>query len=106
MPRRQHTGIFGKTFLLSFLMMVVIILLFAALTIPRQRNAILKSIEAQANGISSSIAQVCANAIAIEDYAFIVEHNLQVLQGSPHILYVIVVRRNGLSLVHTRNQWE
>ncbi len=60
----------------------VIILLFAALTIPRQRNAILKSIEAQANGISSSIAQVCANAIAIEDYAFIVEHNLQVLRGS------------------------
>lgn len=106
MQRWQHTGIFGKTFLLSILIMVVIILLFAALTIPRQRNAILKSIEAQANGISSSIAQVCANAIAIEDYAFIVEHSLQVLQGSPHILYIIVEHRNGFSLIHTHNSWE
>ena len=106
MQRRQHTGIFGKTFLLSFLMMVAIILLFAALTIPRQRKAILKSIEAQANGISSSIAQVCANAIAVEDYAFIVEHNMQVLRGSPQILYVIVEHRNGFALVHTQNQWE
>ena len=104
--KSRRMGIFRKTFLLAFLLMVVIILLFAALTIPRQRQAILKSIEAQANGISASIAQVCADAIAMEDYAFIVEHNLKVLQGSPSILYIIVTGRNGVSLVHTRNQWE
>ncbi|GAK60630.1 multi-sensor hybrid histidine kinase [Candidatus Vecturithrix granuli] len=106
MPARQRTGIFRKTFLLAFLLMVVIILFFATLTIPRQRKTILKSMEAQANAISSSIAQVCADAIATQDYPFLVEHNLKMLQGNPSILYVIVAYQNGFSLVLTQNRWE
>jgi len=104
-PRRRRAGIFLRTFLLSFLLSSTIIAIFALVTIPRQRAAIIRSIESQARSVSASIAQVCGNAIVNEDYGFIVEHNMEVVHGSPDILYVIVARRDGFCLIHTADGW-
>ncbi|MCP4347719.1 MAG: PAS domain S-box protein [Desulfobacterales bacterium] len=102
----KRKGIFFRFFILSILMIITIITIFSAVTIPRQRKTIIKNMEAQARSVSTSIAQVCGNAIVIEDYSFIVEHNMEVLNQNPDILYVIVVRRDGFSLVHTADGWE
>ncbi len=104
--QRRNTGIFFRSFMLLTSASSITILFFAFLTIPRQHDAILKSIEAQAESVSASIAQVCGNAIMSEDYAFIVEHNLEVVQNSADILYVIVARHDGFSLLHTKKGWE
>ena len=110
-PRRgtkavaNKSGIFLRTFALSSLLILGVILIFAAATIPRQKNAILKSLESQAHSVSASIAQVCGNAVVTEDYSFIVEHSLQVVRGSPNILYVGVARREGFTLIHTAQSW-
>jgi len=91
---------------MAILIVILIIFLFMAITIPRQMTIILKSMEAQARSVSSSIALVCANAIVIEDFSFIVEHSLNVVKNNPDILYVIVTRKDGFSLIHTEGRWE
>ncbi len=103
---QKRRGIFLRTFLLSFLLSFIIIAIFSAVTIPRQRDAIIQSLEFQARSVSASITQVCGNAIVSEEYDFIVEHSLEVIRNSPDILYIIVVRRSGFSLVHTAGNWE
>jgi len=103
---QKRRGIFHRTFLLSFLLSLIIITIFSVVTISRQRDAIIQSLESQAMSVSASIKQVCGNAIVSEEYDFIVEHNLEVIRNSPDILYILVVRHNGFSLVHTNGSWE
>ena len=71
------------------------------LIIPRERTALLKSIESQAKILSASIAEVSGNSFITGDYSIIVEHNTQMMGSGPDILYIIIVRNDGLSLVHT-----
>ncbi len=59
----------------------------------------------QAESIATSISVVCENALIIEDYAFVVEHNLKVTQENPHILYIRLIRRDGFMLIHTADRW-
>lgn len=104
--KKSHRGIFYRFFLLSSLLSIIIITVFAIFTIPRQQETILKSIEKQAKIVSASINQVCGNALISEEYGFIVDHNLRMIRDSDDIVYIIVVGKDGFSLVHTGGHWE
>jgi len=99
-------GIFFRTFLLLFLLSLTIIIIFSAVAIPRQKGAIIKSLESEARSVSASISQVCGNAIVSEDYEFIVEHSLEVIRNSSGILYIVIVSKNDFTLIHTPGRWE
>ncbi len=79
--------------------------LFAAATIPYQRTAILDAMESEAKSTVTSIDQVTATAIITEDFGTVVEHCLRVVMESPTIVYVVVTRADGFSLVITKNGW-
>ena len=104
--RRKWGGIFFRTFLLLFLLSLTITIVFSAIAIPRQKGAIIKSLEFEARSVSASISQVCGNAIVNEDYEFIVEHSLGVIRNSPDILYIVIVSRNDFVLIHMAGRWE
>ena len=104
--RRKWGGIFFRTFLLLFLLSLTIIIIFSVVAIPRQKGAIIKSLEFEARSVSASISQVCGNAIVNEDYEFIVEHSLEVIRNSPDILYIVIVSRNDFVLIHMAGRWE
>jgi len=89
-----------------FLLSLTIIIIFSAVAIPRQKGAIIKSLESEARSVSASISQVCGNAIVSEDYEFIVGHSLEVIRNSSGILYIVIVRNNGFTLLHTPGRWE
>jgi PAS domain S-box-containing protein len=79
--------------------------LFAISTIPYQRTAILDAMESEAKSTVTSIDQVTASAIITEDFGTVVEHCLRVVKESPTIVYVVVTRSDGFSLVITKNGW-
>jgi len=106
LSRRKWGGIFLRTFLLLLLLSLSIIIIFSSVAIPRQKNAIIKSLESEARSVSASISQVCGNAIVSKDYEFIVAHSLEVIRNSPGILYIVIVSRNGFTLLHTPGRWE
>ncbi|MEE9605156.1 MAG: PAS domain S-box protein, partial [Candidatus Scalindua sp.] len=103
---KKKVGIFLRTFSSFLILALVVMALFTFVTIPWQRNAIIKSVESHAKIISASIAQISGNAIISEDYSFIVDHCLEVLNGSVDILYIAVARHDGFSLIHTANNWK
>ncbi|HTP65813.1 MAG TPA: ATP-binding protein [Geobacteraceae bacterium] len=79
--------------------------LFAITSIPYQRTAILEAMESEAKSTVTSIDQVTATAIITEDFGTVVEHCLRVVKESPTIVYVVVTRNDGFSLVITKNGW-
>ena len=99
-------SIFFRSFFYLLALAFTIIVTITVLMIPREQNILLQSMESQARSLSASIAEVCGNAFVIGDYSFIVDHNMQVIQGSPDILYIIVARNNGLSMIHTSDNWQ
>ncbi len=99
-------GIFFRTFTLLITLALVIIVLFVFMIIPREKVSLLKSIESLAKSLAASISEVSANSFITGDYSFIVDHNMQVIKSSPDVLYILVVRHDGLSLLHTADHWE
>jgi PAS domain S-box-containing protein len=79
--------------------------LFAVATIPYQRTAILEAMESEAKSTVTSIDQVTASAIITEDFGTVVEHCMRVVRESPTIVYVVVTRNDGFSLVITKEGW-
>ncbi len=104
--RKSHRGIFYRFFLLSSLLSIVVITVFAVFTIPRQREMILKRFEKQAKSISSAVSQISGNAFVNGEYGLIVDHNLKMIRDSDDIEYIIVVRKDGFSLVQIDGHWE
>jgi two-component system, sensor histidine kinase len=92
--------------LISSALIIISLGLFVLATIPYQRTAILDAMESEAKSTVTSIDQVTATAIITEDFGTVVEHCLRVVQESPSIVYVVVTRNDGFSLVITKNGWE
>jgi signal transduction histidine kinase len=99
-------SLFFRVFGLLIALSIFTILLFAVMVIPREKQAFLDSLLSQAHSLSASISEVSANAFVSGDYGFIVDHNIQVIKSSQDIYYIIVVRHDGLSLIHTQDRWE
>jgi signal transduction histidine kinase/HPt (histidine-containing phosphotransfer) domain-containing protein len=61
--------------------------------------------ESNARGMATSIGQVTLASIVLEDYSPVVDHCIKVLNENPSILYIVVTRKDGFSLIHTRGKW-
>ncbi len=92
--------------LISSALIIISLGLFILAMIPYQRTAILDAMESEAKSTVTSIDQVTATAIITEDFGTVVEHCLRVVQESPSIVYVVVTRNDGFSLIITKKGWE
>jgi signal transduction histidine kinase len=91
--------------MISSTLVIITLGLFVLATIPYQRTAILDAMESEAKSTVASIDQVTASAIITEDFGTVVEHCLRVVKESPSIVYVVVTRNDGFSLVITKHGW-
>jgi signal transduction histidine kinase/HPt (histidine-containing phosphotransfer) domain-containing protein len=94
-----------RTTLLCWSLLVITILIILVLIIPYSKRALLNNMESNAKGMATSIGQVTLTALALEDYSPVVDHCIKVLNENPSILYIVVTRKDGFSLVHTRGNW-
>ena len=101
----RKTGILFRTTLLTWTIIIVIIGTFLAFLIPTQKTSLMSGMQTNAESIATSIGQVTASAIVLEDYSAVVDHCMMVVQKRPSILYVVVTRKDGFSLIHTDASW-
>jgi signal transduction histidine kinase len=92
-------GVFGS---LLFAMTAI----YGALIIPLQRDSLLQVLYSQAATVSRSIIQASADAMLTDDFGFVVEHNLQVLQNNKSIRAVLIVPRRGTAVRIAQSGWE
>lgn len=79
--------------------------IFAFMVIPLQRDQLLSQYDSKANVIHSMISQVVSSAIVLEDFSQIVEQCMTVVNQNPSVVYVVITKRDGFSLVHTKTRW-
>lgn len=99
------TSIYGRTAMLSWLLIIGTLIVYVSILIPSQKREAADRMKSEANGIAASIGQVTANSIILEDYSFAVEQCLKVISESKSVQYIVISRHDGFSLVHTGHQW-
>ena len=100
-PRKIST----KAAIYSWILVIATLILYLAFTLPYQKRVFIDSMGSEARNIASSISQVTAAAIVAEDYSSSIDHCMKVLKGSESLVYVVITRRDGFSLVHTVTGW-
>jgi len=78
---------------------------FLLVTLQQLRKSLVLGMESTAATIATSIGQVTATAIVVEDYSSVVDHCMQVLDKQPFILYIVITREDGFSLVNMADKW-
>jgi len=78
---------------------------FLLVALHQLRRSLVLGMESTAAAIATSIGQVTATAVVVEDYSSVVDHCLQVLEAQPSILYIVITRRDGFSLVNMADKW-
>jgi len=111
LPKTIGAGRFGRrsillrTALLSWIVVILALVLFMAFIIPYQRDILRDRLESTAAVIATSIDQVTVTSIVVEDYSPVIEHCLKVVRERPTVLFLVVTRRDGFSLVHRADSW-
>ncbi len=100
-----HKGILVRTALLSWALIIITLFIFILGIIPTQKEVLEERMKTEAKDIASSIGQVTASAIINKDYGFTVDYCLKMVKQSNSILYVVITRKDGFSLVQTKNGW-
>ncbi|MBF0452886.1 MAG: HAMP domain-containing protein [Candidatus Magnetomorum sp.] len=99
-------GILKHTFKMIMTIILIIITVFAGLTLIRQDAVIMKVVENQAQSLSVSVARVNQDAMVSSDYGFIVENTLTLIQRIPNLAYVIMTKEDRFALIHIKERWE
>lgn len=91
--------------LLSWLVTLLTLAIFATATIPEQKKDLLEALDSKARGISSSLQEVTAGAAVSEDYSSVVDQCVQVLAGDQAIDYLVITKNDGVSVIVERAGW-
>lgn len=102
-PRKR--SILTKTAFFSGSIVIFTVGIFVVSAIPFQKAQLIDAMEAKAQLSYTSIAQITASALIVNGYSTVVDHCVNVVTENPDILYVVITRHDGMSLVHTRKQW-
>jgi len=98
-------GILRRTALIIWVVTLITVTGFIVAIIPEQKAALLKSLDSTAKVTATSIGEVTAASIVLEDYSAVVDHCLRVLTENQVIYYIVITRRDGFSLLHVGNKW-
>ncbi len=96
---------FMRVFLVFGSLLLAMTALYGMLIVPLQQDSLLKVMYSQADIVSRSIIQACSEAMITDDFGFIVEHNLQVLQNNRNIRSVLITPKRGTTIRIAPEGW-
>ena len=103
--RPWYKSILFRTTMLSWLVISFTLSFFVLSITPFQKKIAINRMQSQAKSVAASVGQVTANSLVLNDYSFAVDHCLKVVDESPAIVYVVVTKHDGFSLIHTNESW-
>lgn len=106
MSVRFGNKIFLRVFIVFGTLMLAITMVIALMIIPLQQRSLQQIMYTQAITVSQSIVQACSDAMISQDFSFIVEHNVEVLENNSGIRYVMVSPLRGQPIWIEPKHWE
>lgn len=103
--RNSSSKIAFRIALLSWLIALFTLLIFAMLNIPEQKKAFLQNLESKAKSVAVALHDSAAAAAITEDYASVVSAAQTMLAGDEDIEFLIVAKNDGFALIMEKNKW-
>jgi two-component system sensor histidine kinase/response regulator len=103
--RFKEQGLLIKTTLLCWAVIVITIIVFLLTFTPYQKQLIIDNMLAKAKVMATSIAQITNKSIVEQDYSSLVDHCMKIVNNNKSILYLVITRKDGYSLIHLRDKW-
>jgi signal transduction histidine kinase len=91
---------------MAWALVIFTVAIFLGVTIPPQRQQLLDEMRQRGKVVFTSTAQVAVESIILEDFSVFVEYCINLIAKNPSIEYVVLTRKDGYSLVHTRTYWK
>ncbi len=101
----RRTSILLRAIKLSWVVSIITIIVFAFSIIPLQRVSLLDSLRSTAQLVSTSVSEVAAGAIVVEDYSSAVDHCLKIVKNGESVRFIVITRNDGYSLIHKPDGW-
>lgn len=95
-----------KTAIFAWILIIVTIILLVVFSLPYQDEVILNRMKTEANDLVSSIINSNAPSLMIEDYHDIIDFQLNLIERSKSILYIVIVKRDGFAILFKKDNWE
>ncbi len=103
--KKRKLSVLLKVAILSWSVTVFTIALFAFAIFPEQRASLIQNLNSKAQLVSTSIADVAASSIVIEDYSAVVDHCMKIVDKGESVPFVVITRKDGFSLIHQTSGW-
>lgn len=98
--------LFMRVFLFFAGLLMAMIAFYSAMVIPLQKEALYKAMYSQAETVSNTIIQACSDAMLSDDYGFIVDHSLGVLQKNLNMHRVTFFPSRGNAMRIGPHGWQ
>ena len=91
---------------MSWSMILFTVTIFLLAVIPYQRQQLVDEMVQRALVVNTSTGQVAMESILLEDLSAVVDHCMSIVDQNPSLIYIVLTRTDGFSLVHTRGSWK
>ena len=98
-------SIMRRTVLLSFGVTFGVVMVLIAIIYPSQKHLQQVNINNHGMDIATSVADITESALILEDYTSAIEHCLKLLNKSPSVLYIKIIKKDGFVLAHDAEGW-
>lgn len=99
-------GLFFRTIGFSWSIAFVAVMIFVFTIIPSQKKVFNDHLVSKAEAIAASLQEITSGSAVSEDYTAVVDHSMTVLSRDDSVLFLVVTRNDGYSLVHNQNEWK
>ncbi|MEN6331923.1 MAG: ATP-binding protein [Smithella sp.] len=103
--RNHRKGIAVRIAVLSWLVALSTLLIFAVVTVPQQKKVFLQNLESKATSVAVSLHEAAAGAAISEDYASVVNTAQTMLAGDPKLNFLVVAKNDGNALIIEKTGW-
>ena len=103
--RRRHNRILFRTVSMAWLIVVFTVAIFIAAVIPYQRRQLVAEMRQRALVVYTSTAQMTVESVVMDDFSAVVDHCMGIITHNPSVLYIVVTRKDGFSLIHHQGTW-
>lgn len=105
-PRFQpQRRILFRTIALSWIVILFALGVFLSFLIPYQKELLTENMNIQGRLITASVLDKTASSVILEDFSAVVDQCMTVVTQNSSLLYLVLTRKDGFSLVHTQKGW-
>ena len=102
---RKHRRILFRTVSMAWLIVIFTVAIFIAAVIPYQKRQLVAEMRQRALVVYTSTAQITEESIVMEDLSAVVDHCMGIITHNPSVLYIVITRKDGFSLIHHQGTW-